>query len=405
MVVSTQPAGEGFRAVLMDTKTGQVLINDVPRLDPSWGIRLNQAGTIQLTIAPKAKELAKMDIRNATMPNFRALGISYDGVMLEAGPILSRSYDDETSRLTVQAAGLWSIFYRRKLVNGSALKAGYNVTGSTASFGPTSLGTIARNIVRVSIQDNYYDPNYGALNIVLPPVIAGTHKRNYYGYDLISMGEALKNLTEVEGGPDIRFRPRFMADDPDRVEWVMETGTDVQPLLTQAGAAIRLDGTAKKSPVLGFSSEEDGTEVANRVWRPGAGQEKAMKLGVGNLYDLLAAGMPWMEYENGDSKEINDVAVLNAQARWDVREHQGPAVTFNIRIRTDHPAAKLGQYWPGDYADVVIPADHPTLPAGLQRVRIMAIDGNDTRQVRLTVAPFLGSYAGPTTTAATYTTS
>jgi hypothetical protein len=404
MVVSSQEPGEGFRAVLMDMKSGQVLINDVPRLDPSWGLRLNEPGTLSLTVAPKAKELSRMDIRNATMPNFRALGISYNGVMLEAGPILHRQYDDETNRLTIQAAGIWAIFNRRKLLNGSALKAGYNVTGSTAAFGPTSLGTIARNIVRQSIQDNYYDPAYGALNIVLPPVISGPHTRNYRGYDLIWQGEALKNLTAVEGGPDIRFRPRFMADDPDRVEWVMETGTDVQPLLTQIGAAIRLDGTSKKSPVLGFSSEEDGTEVGNRAWRPGAGQDKAMKLGSGSLYDLVKAGMPWMEIENADSREIADVAILNSQARWDVREHQGPAVTFSIRIRTDHPAAKLGSYWPGDYADVVIPADHPTLPAGLQRVRIMAIDGNDSRQVRLTVAPFLGTYAGPSTTAATYTT-
>lgn len=405
MVVDNQTPGEGFRAVLMNVKDGQALISDVPRIDPSWGLRLNAPGTISMSFRPKAKEYAKMDLRNATMPNFRALGISYDGIMLEAGPILHRSYDDETKTMTVEAAGLWSIFNRRKALNGSALKAGYNVTGSTASFGPTSLGTIARNLVRMSIQDNYYNPDYGALNIVLPPVIAGPHTRAYKGYELVWIGEALKNLTQVEGGPDIRFRPRFMAADPDRVEWVMETGTDVQPLLTQAGAAIRLDGTAKNSPVLGFSSEEDGTEVGNRAWRPGAGQDKAMKLGSGSLYDALAAGMPWLEIENSDSKDVNDLAILNAAARYDAREHQAPAVTFSIRIRTDHPAAKLGTYWPGDFADVVIPNDHPTLNGGTQRVRIMAIDGSDARQVRLTVAPFLGSFAGPATTAATYTTS
>lgn len=404
-MVVTANQGEGFRAFLMDTKSGQAMISDVPRIDPKWGIRLNAPGTISMSFAPAAKEYAKMDLRNATMPNFRALGIAYDGVILEAGPILHRSYSSESKRLTVEASGLWSIFNRRKLLNGSALKAGYNVTGSTASFGPTSLGTIARNIVRVSIEDNYYTPDYGALNIVLPVPVSGPHTRNYHGYDLIWMGDALKNLTEVEGGPDIRFRPRFMAGDPDRVEWVMETGTDVNPLLSQAGAAIRLDGTAKDSPVLGFDSDEDGTEVGNRAWRPGAGQEKAMKLGSGSLYDLVAAGMPWMEIENGESKDVNDLALLNSQARYDAREHQGPQVTFGVRIRADHPAAKLGTYLPGDFADVVIPADHPTLRAGTQRVRIMAIDGDDTRKVTLTVAPFLGSFAGPATTAATYTTS
>jgi hypothetical protein len=394
--------GEGFRAVLVDAKSGRSVIGDVPRLAPSWGIRLNAPGTLSLSLKPKAVETARMDLRNATTPNFRALGIAFDGQLLEAGPILTRDYDSSTGTMTINAAGLWSIFQRRKALIPAALTAGYAVTKSVLKIGPTSYGSIARELVRASIQDNPYNPAYGALNIVLPAVEAGTRVKTYNGYDLIWIGEALKNLTELEGGPDIRFRPRFMETDPTRIEWVLEHGTGTQPLLTQAGAAIRLDGTAKDSPVVGFSSNEDATEVANRAWRPGAGQEKDKKLGSGTLYGLLNAGMPWMEIEASTS-ESADLAALNAQARYDVREHQGPLNTFTATIRTDHPSARLGTYWPGDYADVVIPADHPTLNPGKQRVRIMAIDGDDSHKVRLTLAPFQGSYAGPGTPAATYT--
>lgn len=398
MVVS---GGEGFRAFLVDTRTGEPAIGELPGLAPSWGLRLNAAGTISLSLKPRSVEAAGMDIRNATTPNFRSLGIAYNGQVLECGPILNRSYKHDTGTMTLTAAGLWSVFARRKAMTGAALASSYPVMRSFLKIGPTSYGSIARELVRVSIQDNPYNAAYGALNVALPAVVAGTHIRTYQAHEMIWIADALTNLTETEYGPDIRFRPRFMSTDDTRVEWVLETGSDTNPFLRYAGSPIMLDGTAPDSPVVGFDSDEDGTEVAARAWRIGGGQEKDRRVGMGTVTTQLAAGMPWMEMERSSGEEMN-MATLNTQARGDLREHQAPLVTFSLTARTDHPSAPLGSYLPGDFADVIIPEDHPTLNPGKQQVRIMAIDGDVTNKVKLTVAPFQGSYLGPTTTETTH---
>ncbi|UXE04756.1 minor tail protein [Arthrobacter phage Shambre1] len=402
MVVNRRAKDTGFRAVLFDTKTGISVGGEVPMLSPSWGLRLNQAGTVSISIPVRAKEARGMDLRNSTATLRQGLGMTYNGVPLEAGPILDREFDDESGQLTLTAAGLWSVFARRKAVTGAMLAAltSAGVTTKTLKIGPTSLQSIARELVRVSIQDNPFT-GAGALNVVLPPVVAGAETKTYTGYDLKWIGDALKDLTELENGPDLRFRPRFMTDQPTRLEWVLETGNESQPLLTQPGPALRLDGTVPDSPVAGFGSKEDATNVGARAWRPGAGQERDMRLGFATSTRLTDTGMPWTEIENA-SKEEESTAVLNRQAAYDVRNAAGPEVQFTVRLRANHPGAMLGTYWPGDFADVVIPEDHPTLNPGLQRVRIMAIDGSDARTVNLTVAPFIGSYDGPVTPAGDY---
>lgn len=380
-----------IRAFVCETRTGKIL-GDIPVVSPKWGIRLNASGTVTASIPATSREVADLDIKSSTTTLQRSFGIAFGEFIPECGPILYRKYDEKTRRLEITAAGLWSLFDRRKAVPGWTLKAGATqVAGSVLKIGPTSLGSIARELVRVSIEDNPY-PGAGALNIALPAVAGGGHVRNYAGYDLRWIGEALRELTKVKGGPDIRFRPRFMGSDPSRVEWAMETGTAASPLLRQTGNDWQWDGSRSMSGVVGFGAVEDATGVAARAWVPGAGQERAMKLRYSTNEAMLKLGWPWTEVDNA-SKQEESVAVLQALANQDIAAASGPEEQFSITVRAD-VAPALGSYLPGDFATVVIPDNHPMLNKGPQRVRIMAIDGDATNEVKLTVAPFVGSTYG-----------
>lgn len=382
-----------MRALILEARTGDVL-GELPFHSPKWGVRLNDSGPLSVTVPATSREAADLDLGSLTTSNRRFLALAYGDLIIDAGPIRGRSYDAETGDLEVRAKSLWAVFDKRKALPGAALASGASpATKWSLTIGPTSLASIARELVRVSIQDNPY-PGAGALNVVLPAAIGGTHVRTYHGYDLRWQGEALRELTKVQGGPDIRFRPRFMSADQTRVEWVMETGTPSRPLLYQSGQDWEWDGTRPESGVVGFNADEDGEDMAARAWAPGSGQERDMRLGKATDLSLVNLGWPWMETDAA-SKQEDDQAVLNSAARQRVKETAGPLQSFDVTVRADRDPV-LGTYLPGDFARVVVPPGHPILAPGPVRVRIMAMDGDNTQTVKLTVAPFIGSMAGST---------
>lgn len=370
---------EGYRVFVCNTVTGKIMA-DLVVSDQKWGLRLNEGGPISVTIRPYAEEYQNLDVRGLTKPLLMSLGIAYDGRILECGPIWVRDVDADTGNLSVEAEGLSSIFDRRKAVRGDMLWWGAPVTGSALNISG-SLGDIARELVRISLQDNPF--GVGGLNVVLPPVEGGSAFRTYPGFELGWIGERLKELTEVRGGPDIRFTPRFSAD-PTVVEWVMETGSTAEPLLQQTGADWTWDGNAPDSGVVGFGHTEDAREMGSKAWVPGSGQERAMKIASANTLELTDQGMPWTEVDV--KQDVEDQNILQDYADQLLDDSVFPWNTFKIKVRADQ-FPMLGEYLPGDWANIVIPDNHPTLMPGPVRVRIMAVDGDGSNGVSLTVTP------------------
>lgn len=380
----------GFQLFLCDTVTGR-RVRDVPAADVSWAMKINEPGTVAAGLPVAAKETQRLDLRNAAAAVRQSLGVAYNGNILECGPIWGRKYDPDQEKLDLTAAGLWSVFNKRKAIPASYLADGQVPARAIWTITRGDLGSIARELVRNSIQDNPWagltPATAGALNIILPASVAGTAStRTYNGWDMAWIGPRLKELTEVENGPDIRFRPRFAPADPTRVEWVMEYGN---PLLQNSGADVRWDVSLEKSGAVHLSWDEDATDVAARAWMLGAGQEKAKKIKWATDTSMTAQGQPWTETD--DSLDSATDAVLQSHANQLLNRSRWPWQTWNLTVRADLPPL-LGTYQPGDWAELIIPAGHPQVPEGTVRVRIMAISGGADMKVKLTVAPIQGRY-------------
>lgn len=372
---------DSYRVFVANTRTGEVAA-DLKVSNQKWGLRLNGAGNISVDIPVHAEENSGINIRGLTRPIYQQLGVSYRGRVLECGPIWKRNYSNGT--MSLEAEGLWSIFDRRKALAGALLSAtGPGITSAKLVL-TGSLRDIARELVRVSIQDNPY--GVGGLNIALPPLEGGVHTRTYNGYELPWIGEELRALTGVENGPDLRFRPQFQDGDPMKVQHVLEGGTEAQPLLAQVGGDWVWDVGAQGSPVVDLDTEEDATEQAIRAWTPGAGQERAMKLAYATNQDLITRGMPWLEVD--EKHDVEDLAVLQQHANQLRSETAAPVTIVGAQVRADH-SPLLGEYQPGEWASFVIPEDHATLDPGVQRVRVMAVDGGTSEVVSLAVSPFI----------------
>lgn len=379
----------GYQLFLCDTVDGRN-VKMIPPAAAGWGMKLNEPGPVTASLPVAARETARLDLRTATASVRQSLGIAYDGNILECGPIWGRKYDPDKEQLDLTAQGLWSIFEHRKALPGTWLANNTNPARAVWTITRGNLQSIARELVRNSIEDNPW-PGWGglpagSLNIILPASVSGTtHTRTYNGFDMAWIGRRLKELTEVQNGPDIRFRPRFDPADPARVQWVMEMGA---PLL-QAPADLKWDVSLRKHGAVHLAWDEDATELGSRAWMLGPGQEKAKKIRFTTDTGLISDKWPWTE--NEDSRDINDDALLQKYLLQQLRTKKRPWLQWDLTVRADLPP-RLGTYQPGDWARLSIPAGHPQIPPGDVRVRILTITGGEDQKVKLTVAPIQGQY-------------
>lgn len=377
-------ANTGRLLAVGDVRTGKIQAY-LPYTSLKWGERLNAPGPVTATIRPYSDELAGRNVRalTATVKQFAA--VIEDGIVLEAGPIWTRPFDEDTGELTINALGLWSIFDRRKNLNGAMLLPGAKVTEDVITVTGRHPGSVARELVRISIEDNPYG---GDLPVVLPAeILGGYDPRVYYGYNLSWLGDDLRDLTKTEGGADLRFRPRLRADDPTFIEWVLEHGA--VDIIHQAGPDWTWDVRVEKSGIAKLGVSQDGTGLASKSWVPGSGQEQAMRLASAMDTALVDAGFPWTEAEESASQE-EDLGVLQSMANRKQADSRHPWDTWSLTVRAD-TEPRLGKYLPGDWALVNTPETHPVLPLGGKiRVRILAVDGDHSNDVKLSVAPIQG---------------
>lgn len=372
-----------FRVFVGNMVTGEIAC-DLPVSSLSWGMRLNSAGSVDASVKVRAAELRNKNLRNVTAAKKQYLAVSFGNTILEAGPIWKRNNKNTNGELKLGAEGIWSMLDKVKALNWAQIGAGIWPQRTSLDYTGMSLGSIAVQLVRDSVFGNPLNPG---LPIILPDILdVGTNERHYKGYELPWLGDLLKKLTQVQNGPDIRFQPRFNPADPTRIEWVMTTGTTASPLLYQAGADWMWDGTVEESGVSDITTSEDATGMGDRAWQPGAGSELDMRLAAAQDTSLISeAGYPWTEIDSA-SKDVEDQGLLQAYADAAMAAARRPIETWDLSVRAN-TSPTLGQYLPGDFAKINVPGNNPMIEPGIRRVRVMAIDGSNSMNVKLTPAP------------------
>jgi hypothetical protein len=364
-----------------ELRTGRILTT-APVSDASWSMVYNDAGTIECAIP-----LASMPLHDAAelvgyLDETRCYLAAVTGdSVLEAGPIWTPDYNDDTKTLNVKAAGLWSLFDRRFLMK--VLTPGERPQETSLSWTGLSLGTHAKRVVQTMMAH----PG-GSLPLVLPPDEAGEHDREWRGYELTPAGDALRQLMSVEGGPDISFEPRFTTDRL-RVEWVMRVGTNAQPLVYQSGGDWRWDTTTPMGLVSGLSVKRDTSRLGYRAWAVGAGGGSDGVMSMREDLAPTAAGYPLLEVADSQSSEPWQ-SIVDAQASALLAGARRPWMTWSWTVQAGaYP--RLGDYRPGDWALINVPPDHPYLRAlgirGEYRARLLSVSGDLGDKVQLSAAP------------------
>lgn len=366
--------------------TGEIILRKIVPVSCSVELTLNAADAVKADVKlplidPRTG--VGIDLPNQLLPQRDFIGWVENGVVLAAGPVQGDPFAFPRSS-TVNAAGMWEYFTRRLILPPATTLP----SAVTSTWSGMSLRSIAKRIVQQACAWAH-----AGLPIDYEPDFPGINQREYPGKDMMVVADALKNLTEVQNGPDITFRPKLTVDQR-HVRWDLITG---DPDLTQAGADHYWDLSAPGRFAQVTTLDRDGRDLATHAWGVGAtpeGEDMPPLEAAASSTVLTDAGFPMLEMVE-QRNSVSRPETLQAYVDEDVVRYSGFTETFQVRVKRDQPP-RLGTYWPGDWARIRI-GDNPRIPAGTYRMRLIRISFGATGDVTLDCAPerVVGGYPVP----------
>lgn len=378
--MSTNPT---YSFQFVDTIT-EAVIGEVALSGTRFTKVLNDSGTFEGTLTIDRKlRLKGIDPYDITMPIRRCIYVLRDGFPMWGGIIWTRRYDSENEQVSIGAADWWSYYDHRKILNVLPANPSTSYVASTIA---QAIQQDQNDIARAYVQLAALHIG-GNIGIVHDTSITGILRdRNYPGYELANVGDALRKLANVINGPDIMFDISLS-----QVGEVIRTMRIGSPILGQQGSPHVWEYGGN---IQSYTWPSDGSRMATRVFAVGDGIEAGMPIAVSEDESYYPAGWPLLEIENGYSS-VTTPGVLQEHADADQLSARLPVVLPELVVRGDVDPI-VGTYGPGDDARVVIQdAFHTSgIDTGM-RIIEMEINPSDERGeiVKLVMAPLFDDVA------------
>lgn len=373
-----------WRVMVAETVTGKLLADVTPRDLPSFSRAVTDKGTWTINVLPEERNNTHLDLHSFTDAGRFSWIITYDDYVVQAGPVWTYTYDENTRNLSISGSGLQGIFDRRVLRNPNGHTA---IVHESEDLVLTNLSL--RGIAQAIVQANLAQPGYG-LPIDLPATPeAGTNTRTYEGYDLAQVWQRLKELSEVINGPEIDFAP-YIVEGANLIRWSMAAGSPT--LGDQTTAAVWDYGGALSQ----IDVDVNGSaSPCTRVWVKGSGTERALLTGYAEDRSLIELGYPPTDYVDTEHSSVTVQQTLEDYADAALKEFSAPMEKWSCSVRVDGITARdkavspaLGTWSLGDAPTFGI-SGHPWIADGQYRRRILGFNGRDESTVDLVLAETL----------------
>jgi hypothetical protein len=248
--------------------------------------------------------------------------------------IWTRKYDSGTGKVDLGAADWWSYFDHRKVLPTLPGSIGpYSIADLATTYMQVDQNEIARQLVAQAQAHTG-----GDIGIQVDTSLSGILRdRTYFGYSLSDVGEMLRQLSGVDGGPDIMFD----TTGPDGV-----TGLPVRllrignPLIGQQGSPHVVEYGAN---LVAYSWASDASKMATRSYATGEGSELGTQTAAVEDTTLYEWGWPLLEAAVSYST-VTEFATLAGHAIEDQRVARLPVALMTAVITGD----LVGAIGPGD---------------------------------------------------------
>ncbi len=366
----------GWRVLVAETLSGRIMADVVPAEVPSFQRAVNDAGEWSVDVLIGERANSAVDFHVYTESGKYSWIIAYGEHIVQAGPVWTYSFADETGMLSVSGSNLVSIFDKRVL---------RNPNGHSYIAHPSEdlhyTGMSLRGILTAMVRDNMAQPGHG-LPLDLPDVEAGNAERHYYGYDLATVGERIGQLSEVQNGPEYDARPYFVPGE-NRVRWHLDIGS---PLLGDPKTVATWDYGGALGRI---DIDVDGSQAPTaRVWVKGDGSERELRTGfASDDRELAGQGYPPLDYVDSEHTSVTEQPTLESYADRYLADYRYPSEEWTVSVRIDGAAglAPALPMWALGDAPVFFVDNHPWLPDGGYRRRILGYSDDGAEHVALTL--------------------
>lgn len=373
------------RWFLCDLVTGRQIL-DLPVLDGSWSLTLNAPGQLDCTLNLEDPDIRALGLRNSSAPAKTVLAVVEHDVLVEAGPIWARSYDRDNQKLKLSAKGVWTALDHRLVLPAAAATLPvdqFTIPDPSDNQGVKRmpnpavathisniwLGTIAKQLVQQA-----FAWSGGTLPILFPPDDVGTAQRAFEGAEFKSLGEAVRQMTQVDGGPDIMFSPQLTADRLG-IQWVMRIGTPSQPMLSSSGGVI-FDMSVPESRITNLTVDEDATAMGSTSWATGGRAGDSVLVSRASETAHLNAGYPLLEVLDSTHSDVVVQATLDTYAQENLSYGSGPVEIWKFNVELEG-SPEFSEYTVGDFVQVIVgKTTDPYLVPGTYTHRIVSLAGD-----------------------------
>jgi hypothetical protein len=216
---------------------------------------------------------------------------------------------------------------------------------------------------------------------------SGTHQRtDYQAWNVqnLDVKSLLTNIANVQGGPDMTFRPYWADGSRVRVRFLAGSDADVYLDINHAPLALN-------SFPGGGSLEELTVDYAlpyQRVYGTGAGTDESVITAIAeDLSPVTGSSDPpilrEIAYADTDAATLQNLkpkvqAVLNANKRTTMQLTS--SIDVNDTDASGRPLHPLGSFWPGQVCELSV-TGHRTLPDGTYATRLMEMSGDQSSKV------------------------
>jgi hypothetical protein len=373
-----------WRALIAETVTGTVVADVTPRDTPSFTRALTDKGTWTINVLPEDRGNAALDLHSYTDAGRYSWAVLYDNYVAQAGPVWTYQFDENTRNLSVSGSGIQGLLDRRVLRNPAGNPATIAAVGNDEVLTGLSLWGIAREVVARSLTPTGY-----GLPLDVPATAAGVHKRTYQGYDLAMVWDRLVELSKVDGGPELDFRP-YLSAAGNLLRW--ETRIGAPTLGNQGSAAVWDYGGALSQIDIDVNGAASPCTTA---YVKGSGADRAMVSGYATDPALIALGYPPTDLVDNDHTSATVAATLTSWAVADLATFRAPQEKWKCSVRIDGTTVAgvsvsppLGTWVLGDAPRFGV-TGHPWIPQGSYRRRILGFSSDTAATVTLDLATTL----------------
>ena len=375
--MATLPDRE-YVALAYETTTGRVTREFPLAAEPTWDARLNDLGGGGVSCPLGNSDDWDQWLHEVARPYRYSIAVGLSGTptdspLLQAGPMTGYVPDEEPAQgqlpnISFTFKGFWQLLMRRLLHANTWNPATARITDSSADL------VINDSLPNIAINIAYHATSMvNRAGSTLPidfPVLFPTdgNTRTYHGYDMISAGQRLQELTQVDGGPDVVFQPYLTTSGGYRV--VRHRMLIGNPYLTQPGVPLRFD---YRSNLVKVAVNGQGEDTSTTALVKGTGNENAQQYGYATDSSLTSQGWPLLDYVDSGHTSTLIQGSLDSWATADVALLGNLPEQWKATVLTEvDGAARLGTYIPGHFVQYNI-LDHHWIPDGLYTWRLLGL--------------------------------